>query len=307
MTDILIIGAGPAGLTAAIYALRAGLSVVLLEAGVYGGQMALTNEIENYPGFRSISGAELSEIMHKQVLSMGGVFEFQKVTSVHLNGSIKIIKTDQKEYHAHSVIIANGLKRRTLGCRGEKEFSGRGVSYCAICDGAFFKDKNVLVIGGGNTAVEDAIYLSKLCKEVSLIVRKNYLRAEKYLCSLADERHNIKRFMESRLREIKGENVVKTAVIEDKNGNCREMPINGVFIAIGYEPDNEIYKGQVEMDKDMYFVSSEQCTTNIAGVFVAGDCRLKPVRQITTATADGAVAGSMAIRYVSELGAKINN
>ncbi len=307
MIDVLIIGAGPAGLTAAIYALRAGLSVVLLEAEVYGGQMALTNEIENYPGFKSISGSALSEIMHKQVSSMGGEFVFQRVKSVNLNGNIKIVKTDQKEYHSHAVIIANGLKRRTLGCRGEKEFSGRGVSYCAICDGAFFKGKNVFVVGGGNTAVEDAIYLSNICKEVSLVVRKNYLRAEKYLCSLVEGKNNVKRLMESRLREIKGESIVNSAVIEDKDGNCREILVDGVFIAIGYEPDNEIYKGQVKMNKDMYFVSDEECTTNIPGVFVAGDCRLKPVRQITTATADGAVAGSMAIRYVSELGTKINN
>ena len=300
MKDLLIIGAGPAGLTAAVYALRAGLSVAILEANIYGGQMSITSEIENYPGFKSITGPELSELMHKQVESMGGKFIFEEVKKVDLKNEIKIIKTDRNEFHAKAVIVANGLKRRILGCHGEKEFTGRGVSYCATCDGAFFKGKSVLIVGGGNTAVEDALYLANLCKDVTIVVRKNYLRAEKYLCNLVEKKSNIHKLMESRVKEIKGESKVNSVIIEDKNGQLKKMDIDGIFIAIGYEPNNKIYQGQIEMDEDMYFISNESCSTNIPGVFVAGDCRIKPIRQITTATADGTVAGSMAIRFLYE-------
>lgn len=301
MKDLIIIGAGPAGLTAAIYALRAGATVSLVEGNIYGGQMSITSSIENYPGFRSITGPELSSVMYKQVIDMGGEFVFQKAESVNLLGDVKIVKTSVREFNAKTVVIANGLKRRVLGCRGEKEFASRGVSYCATCDGAFFKGKKVFVVGGGNTAVEDALYLSNICKEVTLVVRKNYLRAERYLSDSLDRRSNINKFMQSRIREIKGDKIVESVVIEDKGGNCREIHIDGIFIAIGYEPDNEIYKNQIEMNENMYFISDESCVTNVPGVFVAGDCRLKPIRQIVTAVADGAVAGSMAIRFLSEI------
>lgn len=301
MKDLIIIGAGPAGLTAAIYALRAGATVSLIEGNVYGGQMSITSSIENYPGFRSVTGPELSSVMYKQVIDMGGEFVFQKAESVNLLGDVKIVKTSVREFNAKTVVIANGLKRRVLGCRGEKEFASRGVSYCATCDGAFFKGKKVFVVGGGNTAVEDALYLSNICKEVTLVVRKNYLRAERYLSDSLDRRSNINKFMQSRIREIKGDKIVESVVIEDKGGNCREIHIDGIFIAIGYEPDNKIYKNQIEMNENMYFISDESCVTNVPGVFVAGDCRLKPIRQIVTAVADGAVAGSMAIRFLSEI------
>lgn len=301
MTDIIIIGAGPAGLTAAVYALRAGASTTIIESNIYGGQMSITSVVENYPGFKSITGPELSGAMYKQASEMGAKFVFQKVEHVNLLGNIKILKTSSNEFHSKAVIIANGLKRRVLGCRGEKEFTGRGVSYCATCDGAFFRQKNVLVVGGGNTAIEDTLYLSKICRQVTLVVRKDKLRAEKYLSDLIDKKENISKLMESRVKEIKGENTVNSAIIEDRFGNCREINAEGVFIAIGYEPDNEIYKNQIKMDKNMYFLSDESCCTNIPGVYVAGDCRLKPIRQIVTAASDGATAGSMAIRFVSNL------
>lgn len=302
MTDILIIGAGPAGLTAAIYALRAGLEVTLVESDIYGGQMAITNTIENYPGLENVTGSQLSNNMYKQVLNMGGKLLFKEVVSVNLLGKIKVIKTSSgDEIESYSVIIANGLKRRKLGCDGEEKFTGRGVSYCAVCDGAFFKNKNVVVVGGGNTAAEDAIYLSNICKNVTLIVRKNYFRAEKYLCNLVDKKENINTLMESKITKIKGENIVNSVEIKTGNNNDSELDVEGVFIAIGYEPDNKIYFNQVEMDKNMYFVAGEDCTTNIPGVYVAGDCRLKPIRQIVTAASDGAVAGTMAIRFVSSL------
>lgn len=298
MTDLIIIGAGPAGLTAAIYALRAGLSVIIIEGVIYGGQMSITNEIENYPGFRRISGAQLSEAMYKQVSDMGGKFVFQKAEQVRLSGDVKTVKTHSNEFHAKAVIVANGLKRRVLGCRGEEEFTGRGVSYCAVCDGAFFKRKKVIIVGGGNTAAEDALYLSELCREVLLVVRRDRLRAEKYLADLIDKKSNITKLMQSRIREIRGENTVKSVIVEDRSENCQEIAVDGVFIAIGYEPDNNIYKNQIKMDSYMYFVSDESCQTNVPGVYVAGDCRTKPIRQIVTAVSDGAVAGSMAVRFI---------
>lgn len=300
MKDLIIIGAGPAGLTAAIYALRAGLSVLIIESNIYGGQMSITSDIENYPGFKSITGPKLSQAMYDQASEMGCEFIFQSVDSVNLIGNIKIVRTSNKEFHAKAVIIANGLKRRLLGCRGEKEFTGKGVSYCATCDGAFFKGKKVLVIGGGNTAVEDAVYLSKLCTDVNIVIRRDKFRAEKYLVNLINKSYNIHVLKETRVKEIKGESIVKSAVLEDKAGNHKEISTDGVFIAIGYEPDNKIYENQIKMDNNMYFISDETCTTNIPGVFVAGDCRIKPVRQIVTAASDGAVSGSMAIKFISE-------
>lgn len=299
MTDLVIIGAGPAGLTAAIYALRAGIKVTILEENIYGGQMSTTSVIENYPGFDKITGPELSNAMYKQVHNLGGKIIFEKVQSVKLTEQIKIVKTSSKELHSYAVILANGLKRRMLGCRGEKEFTGKGVSYCATCDGAFFKNKDVAIVGGGNTAVEDAIYLSNICESVTVVLRKDYFRAEKYLQNLMKKKENIKILKNSRIKEIKGSNLVNSAIIENETGSYNELKINGIFIAIGYEPDNKIYENQISMSEDGYFSADEFCTTSTPGVFVAGDCRIKPLHQIITAASDGAVSGSMAIRYIT--------
>lgn len=301
MTDLVIIGAGPAGLTAAIYALRAGIKVTILEENMYGGQMSITNNIENYPGFTNITGPELSNIMYKQVHNLGGEFIFEKVQSVNLSKKIKKINTATKELYSYSIVLANGLKRRILGCRGEKEFTGKGVSYCATCDGAFFKDKDVAIVGGGNTAVEDAIYLSNICNSVTIILRKDYFRAERYLQDLMSKKDNIKVIKKSRIKEIKGDRLVNLAVIEDDYGVYTELKVSGIFIAIGYEPDNKIYNGQVNMDERGYFTADESCVTNIPGVFVAGDCRIKPLYQIVTAASDGAIAGNKAIQYITSL------
>lgn len=301
MIDLIIIGAGPAGLTAAIYALRAGLDVKIIEENIYGGQMSITNEIENYPGFESITGAELSNAMYKQVCKMGGEFIFGRVESVDLMSNIKKIKVINKELCAKSIIIANGLKRRTLDCPGEEKFIGKGVSYCATCDGAFFKNKSAVVVGGGNTAVEDALYLANICKKVTIVVRKNYFRAEKYLCNLLTKKDNIEAIMESNITGIEGETTVNSVIIKNKFGQYNELRTDGAFIAIGYKPDNKIYINQVNMDENMYFISDETCSTNIPGVYVAGDCRVKPIKQIVTAASDGAVAGSMAVRFISNM------
>lgn len=300
MSDIAIIGAGPAGITAAIYAARAGFKVVVIEKNIYGGQTSIIENIENYPGLIKISGADFSQVLYNQSKNFGIEFIFGEVIEVNFEGKLKkIIISGNKEILSKAVVVANGLKRRTLGCEGEKEFLGRGVSYCATCDGAFFKNKSVLLVGGGNTAIEDALYLSRICKSVTVVVRKNKLRAEKILVDCVKKTSNINIMFESELRAIKGDKKV-----EFVNISCGEkeksLKIDGVFIAIGYQPSSEIYRGQLDMDDMGYFCAGEDCKTNQDGVFVAGDCRKKILRQIATAVGDGAVAGSSAADFARQ-------
>ncbi len=299
MNDTVIIGAGPAGLTAAIYALRAGLDVTVCEKNIYGGQISTINTIENYPGFSKISGVDFSNAIYEQVVNLGAKFIFSEVIGLELSPEEKcVITSSEGDIYAKAVIIANGLKRKLLGCKGENEFSGKGVSYCATCDGAFFRGKSVIVVGGGNTALEDALYLSNICKKVTVIVRKNYFRGENFLVEQVNNTENIEILFGSNLKEISGKNFVESVVISKNDGDAISMKVDGVFIAIGYRPDNEIYKNKIEMNESEYFIADETCETNIAGVYVAGDCRVKPLRQIVTAVADGAVAGSRAASFV---------
>lgn len=300
MIDVLIIGAGPAGLTAALYALRYGLSVTVIEKDMYGGQISLTNSIENYPGFKKTQGTDLATHMYEQVLDLGCKFIFEKVIEVDLNTENKCVRTAKHEFYSKSVIIANGLKRRKLNVPGEDEFSGKGVSYCATCDGAFFKGKDAAIVGGGNVALEDAIFLSNICKKVYLIVRKNFFRAEQYIIDILNSKKNIEKLMESKIIKISGNKFVNNITVDSK-GKIYDLDVNGVFIAIGYKPDNEIFYNQIDMDENGYFISDDSCKTNIPGVYVAGDCKVKELRQIVTATSDGAIAGHQAIKYVSSL------
>ena len=300
MKDLIIIGAGIAGLTAAIFALRAGINVTVIESDVYGGQATLTNEIENYPGFEKISGAELAQIVYNQAEKLGAEFIFDEVKSINFANDVKTVNTSGQSLNSRAVIIANGLKRRTLGCKGESEFTGRGVSYCATCDGSFFKDKPVVVIGGGNTALEDAIYLSNVCSKVTLIVRKDHFKGEDYLIKSVEKIPNIEIIMKSNIKEINGNKSVESIVVVHNNGDTIEIPISGIFVAIGYQPQNEIYKGQVHMDEIGYFISDETCMTNVPGVYVAGDCRMKMLRQLVTAASDGAVAGNQASKFIMQ-------
>ncbi len=298
MVDLAVIGAGPAGITAAIYALRAGLSVAVCEKNVYGGQTSIIENIENYPGIEKISGFDFAEILFNQAKNFGAKFIFDEVNKVDLKSEIKKISFKNREpLETKTVVIANGLKRRLLGCKGEKEFAGRGVSYCATCDGAFFKDKKVAVVGGGNTALEDALYLANICSEVTLIVRKDHFRAENFLVNTVKNKENINICFESRIEEIIGDKKVEKIRVASQD-SPETKDIDGVFIAIGYEPDNEIYRGQIEMTESGYFVADESCKTSAEGVYVAGDCRIKPFRQIATAVSDGAVAGSNASSFV---------
>ena len=299
MNDVVVIGAGPAGLTAAIYALRAGLEVTICEKNIYGGQMSIIDTIENYPGFLKISGMDFSSTIYEQVMKLGSRFVFSEVTKVDFSGEEKCISTlSEGDICAKTVIIANGLKRRFLGCKGEREFAGRGVSYCATCDGAFFKGKSVIVIGGGNTALEDALYLSNICRKVTMLVRNDHFRGENLLVDAVNNAENIEVIFESNLKEISGKDFVESALIEGSNGDIKEISIDGVFIAIGYQPDNDLYKNKIKMNASGYFIANETCETNIPGVYVAGDCRVKPLRQIVTAMADGAVAGSAAAAFI---------
>lgn len=298
VADITIIGAGPAGITAAVYAARAGCKVIIIEKNIYGGQTSIIENIENYPGFLKISGADFAEALYKQAKNFGVEFVFGEAVDVDFSSDMKkVVISGNKEIISKSVIIANGLKRRTLGCLGEKEFMGRGVSYCATCDGAFFKNKSVLVVGGGNTALEDALYLSGICKDITMVVRKDNFRGEKVLVDSVRKTDNINVLFKSVVKEIKGSKKVESVVL-CKDENYKVLNADGVFIAIGYHPSNEIYSGKIDMNENGYFSSGENCETNIRGVYVAGDCRVKPLRQIATAIGDGAVAGNAAAAFV---------
>lgn len=301
ITDVAIIGGGPAGITAGIYAARAGLNVVICEKNIYGGQTSIIDNIENYPGISKISGVDFSNALYEQCTKFGVKFIFGEVAKVDLKNDKKVLfLSDGNDIESKSVIIANGLQRRLLGCKGEKEFSGKGVSYCATCDGAFFKGKKVAVVGGGNTALEDALYLANICDQVTMIVRKNYFRGEKYLVEAVQKTPNIEVMFESNIKEIRGTKTVESALISRLGEDDVDLNLDGVFIAIGYQPKNEIYAHDIVIDENGYFVAGEDCSTKISGVFVAGDCRKKALRQITTAVSDGAVCGNNAAKFILE-------
>lgn len=296
MFDILIIGAGPAGMTAAIYARRAGLSVAVFEGEICGGQMTLTPEVENYPGIAKISGAELSYTMSEQMRSLGAEVIESAAESVSEKDGVYAVSADGKEYLAKTVIIANGAKRRKLGIPGEEKYSGRGVSYCAVCDGMFFKDKTVCVVGGGNTALEDAIYLSRICEKVYLIHRRDEFRAKKILVDSVKAAENIEILYDTVPTEIIGDMKVASVKVSGKDGE-EEISVSAVFVAIGLEPKNGMFGGFVELS-DGYIKAGEDTHTSRAGVFAAGDTRTKTLRQIVTAASDGALAAAEAEKYI---------
>jgi thioredoxin reductase (NADPH) len=301
--DVIIVGAGPAGLTAAIYVQRAGYRSLVLEEFSYGGQMANTPEVVNYPAIGKISGAELGLNLYNQAIEHGTQVEFDGVASVQLLDSIKTVATNSgKVYSAKAIILANGAKRRQLGVKGETEFAGRGVSYCATCDGGFFKEKITAVVGGGNVAVEDALYLANLCPAVHLIHRRDTLRAGKMLVEDLKKYGNIAVHYNTIVQEIlpdtSGKLVGGILVKNVETGSQETIPVQGVFAAVGLRPDNEVFKGQITLDPAGYIVAGEDTKTNVAGVFAAGDTRTKSLRQIVTAAGDGAVAASEAGNYL---------
>ena len=299
MYDICVIGGGPAGLTAALYSLRAGHSTLLMEEKTYGGQMAETGVIENMPGSPDAQGWELAMRFGQQVDSLGVTTAFEKAVRLEPQGDHLRICTDGDIcYEARRVILAMGVRRRHLDVPGEQQFTGRGVGWCAVCDGAFYRGKSVAVVGGGNTAVEDALYLSGLCSQVTLIVRGNTLKAQASLVKRLHSKANISVRFETQVQEITGENAVSGIVLSHA-GVAKSLPVDGVFVAIGLQPDTSLYQGLVDTDSAGYIVAGEDCRTSVPGVFVAGDLRTKEIRQIVTALSDGAVAAEMAGRELS--------
>ena len=297
MYDIIVIGAGPAGLTAALYALRASKSVLVIEQSTFGGQVTFSPKIENYPGIPEMSGNEFADKLLDQVLSMGADVEMEKVTGIMDEGSRKLVFADNKKYEAAAVIIAVGVHHRQLGLPNENALVGNGVSYCAVCDGAFFKDKVVGVVGGGNSALQEAVLLSDLCEKVYVFQNLAFLTGEKKLVDILSNKSNVEFILEATVKELKGEEELSGVVLSTKNGE-EEVSLDGLFVAIGLEPKNSAFAEIAGLDANGYFDAGESCVTKTEGVFVAGDCRQKSIRQITTASADGAVAALAACRYI---------
>ena len=300
MYDIVIIGAGPAGLTAAVYARRAGKSVLVLEKAGFGGQITYSHKIENYPSHASISGTELADMMVEQALSQGADVELEEALSVTKSddGSF-LVKTDFSEYQAKAVIIATGAKHRHLGVEGEENFVGGGISFCAVCDGAFYAGKEVAVIGGGNSALIEATLLSETCKKVTIVQNLSYLTGEQKLIDALTEKENVEIILDTTVEKFTGDGDLEAVVLKSaKDGSLSEIKPDGVFVAIGLAPDTEAFRNLTALSEQGYISADERCLTDTEGVFVAGDCRTKSVRQITTATADGAVAALAACAYI---------
>ena len=296
--DIIIIGCGPAGMTSAIYALRSGKSVLILEKESIGGQIASSPLVENYPGYSSISGAELSNNLYEQVLNLGGQIELEEVIEIKVGKEKEVITTDNS-YIADAIIIATGAKHRLLGLPNEKELIGNGIHFCVSCDGAFYKDKTVCVIGGGNSAVINAITLADICKNVIVVQNLADLTAEKNLVNKLKEKENVEIYYNSIVKEIVGEDELKAIVIE--NVLEQEIETEGMFISIGLVPESNFVKNLIKVNNYNYIESDNSCNTNIEGIFVAGDVRSKKVRQLTTAVNDGTIAAIEAMEYIDNL------
>lgn len=302
--DVIIIGGGPAGLTAGLYTSRARLRTLLIELGVFGGQITTTETIENYPGFPDgISGSELGQLMETQAKKFGLETVQEEALEVRLVGDRKVIKTYESEYSAEALIISTGTEYRKLGVPGEEEFIGRGVSFCATCDGAFFRDSSIVVVGGGDSALTEALFLTKFAKEVTIIHRRDALRATKIYQERAFANPKIKFLWNSVVQEIRGDKMVQSIVVKNvKTNEVKELPVEGVFLFVGITPRTQFLKGLVEMDEGGYILTNENGETNVKGIFAAGDCRKKLLRQISTAVGDGATAAFAVEKFLEERG-----
>jgi len=302
MYDVIIIGAGTAGLSAAIYAVRAGKSALVLEAKAYGGQIINTPEVENYPGIKNISGFEFATGLFEQAKDAGAVIKTQGVLEVKKEADIFTVTTKRNVYESKALIIATGATNRPLGLEREKEMIGKGISYCATCDGAFFKGKNVAVIGGGNTALEDAGFLSNYCRKVYIVHRRDAFRGEPATLERLKAKENVELVLDSVSVELTGEDRVSGLEVKNvKTGELRKLDVDGIFVAIGQIPSNALFKDFVALDAAGYVVAGENCRTDVKGVFAAGDCRTKKIRQLTTAASDGAIAALEACEYIDTL------
>ena len=293
MTDIIIIGGGIAGLTAAVYALRSGKSVLLFEKKAYGGQISQSHAVENYPGFKNISGAELSMTLHAQAKAFGCEFKNETVTQVQ-DGDTKKVITNKGEYEAKAVIFALGAEPRKSGLSNEQSLIGRGLSYCAVCDGNFFRGRETMVVGGGSTAVQDALYLAEICKKVYLVHRRDAFRAEESLVAKLREKDNVELVLDSVLVSAEAGPLLKSVTVKNvKTEVERAISVNGLFLAIGQVPSTKDFADILPLDEYGYVLAGEDCKVR-DGIYIAGDCRKKPVRQLTTAAADGTVAATLA-------------
>ncbi len=293
MYDIIIIGAGPAGLTAAIYARRANKKVLVLEAKSYGGQILNASNVENYPGIPNISGYDLATNMYKQAKELGAEIKFE--TALHIDKDKKVT-TNKETYTGEAIILATGAENRKLNIPDEEDYVGKGISYCATCDGNFFKNKIVAVVGGGNTALEDAIYLSNITKKVYLIHRRDNFRGEAKYLNEIKKKDNIEIILNSNVTKLKGKNVLQSIEVTDNNNNIKKIAVSGLFVAVGQSPKNEIFANLIKVNESGYIESEDGVHTNIEGIYVAGDNRVKQLRQLTTAVSDGSIAATTAIK-----------
>ena len=301
MYDIGIIGGGTAGMTAAVYGQRAGKKTLIIEGGAFGGQITSSPNVENYPGIASVSGSEFSMNLRDHATKLGADTVTEQVTGIRDEGSQKVIVTGSNEYPCKSVILATGVTHRHLGAPGEERLAGAGVSYCATCDGMFFRGRDVAVIGGGSTALQDAEFLSNYCKKVYLIHRRDEFRGEDNIVKRLREKENVEFILSATVKEIAGEDAVEKLILNHKKtGEESELPVAGVFVAVGQIPKNEVFADVVKLDAGGFILASEDCLTSHPGIFAAGDCRTKEVRQLTTAAADGAVAALAACKYIVE-------
>ena len=298
MEDIVIIGGGPAGLTAAIYVQRAGKHAVVLEGNAPGGQIINAPKVENYPSIKSISGVDFAQNLYEQAADLGAEIRFVKAVGIELENNKKIVKTNKGDIEAKVVILATGASNKKLGIDRESEFLGKGVSYCATCDGAFFKNKDVAVVGGGNTALEDALFLSNYCKKVYLIHRRDSFRAEQKFVDELKQKKNVEFVLNSNVSKLIGTKLLEEIEVTNTNGKKTNLKVGGLFVAVGQVPGNGAFENIINLDSFGYVSADESCKTNVDGIFVAGDARTKQVRQLTTACSDGTTAAIAAINYL---------
>lgn len=301
MYDIIIIGAGPAGLTAGIYAKQANKNVLILEKSTYGGQILNANKVKNYPGFTEISGFEFANKLYNQVCELNAEIKFEEVIKITNNDNFKEVLTTKNSYKAKAIIIATGAQNRKLNISNENKLIGKGISYCTTCDGMFFKNKEVAIIGGGNNSIDGALYLSDICKKVYLIYRQKEFKTETINLTKLKEKENIIFKLNTNIIDIIGEDKLEGIKIKENDTNEEQfINIDGLFIAIGYIPVSNICKNLIETNDKGYVIANENCLTNVDGIFVAGDIRVKNIRQLTTACSDGTIAALNACKYLKQ-------
>ena len=303
MYDIIVVGGGPAGLTAAIYGLRAGKTVLVIEKNGFGGQIAYSPKVENIPGTISISGSEFADKLTEQAMNLGADVELENVVSVEDQGSVKVVTTEEgSTYEGKTVILAVGVKHRTLGLDGEQELIGKGISFCAVCDGAFYAGQDTVMVGGGNSALQEALLLSEVCRKVTVVQNLPFFTGEKKLADALQTKENVEVLFSTLVCGYEEKDGMLTGVrVRGENGEEKVIPADGAFLAVGLIPENAAFASLAKLDERGYFDAGESCATATAGVFVAGDCRRKEIRQVTTAAGDGAIAAMAACRYLDQV------